>query len=117
MGKNEYCERILGKQSKQQMVWAPYGYSAFNSKRDLDNTKGVEIADQVSLSPLKMSNKKTKPMHNLWMPQDSLKLCNPHIHEKLLNVFLSYFMTLIAASLIQTHFISETSQLEKHVCI
>lgn len=31
-------------------------------------------------------------MHNLWMPQDSLKLCNPHIHKKLLNIFISNFI-------------------------
>lgn len=62
-------------------------------------------------------------MHNLWMPQDGFKLCNPHIHEKLLNVFLSYFMTLFTPPCAHTHththarIISETSELEKHVCI
>lgn len=34
-------------------------------------------------------------MHNLGMLQDSFELCNPQIHEKLLNVFLSDVLTLI----------------------
>ena len=34
-------------------------------------------------------------MHNLWAPRDSFKLCSPHIHEKLLNISLSYFMMMI----------------------
>ena len=56
-------------------------------------------------------------MHNLWMPQGSFKLCNPHIHENLLNVFLSYFMTLIAPNTHTPHSIPEAGQVEKHVCI
>lgn len=34
-------------------------------------------------------------MHNLWALRDSFKLCSPHIHEKLLNISLSYFMMMI----------------------
>lgn len=59
-------------------------------------------------------------MHNLWMPQDSLKLCNPPIHKKLLNIFLSNFIHWLhsaPAPKYTQHFISETSQLEKDVCI
>jgi hypothetical protein len=63
--------------------------------QDLAKAKGVETAKSKFLSSLKMYKKKTKPMHNLWVPQDSFKLCSPHTHEKLPNISLSYFMMLI----------------------
>lgn len=37
------------------------------------------------------------------MPQDSLKLCNPHTHEKLPNVFPYFMIPMVPSASVHAH--------------
>lgn len=94
MRRNEHPEKVLGNTLQSRWHVSPWMLSI--QHRGLAKARGVEIVEtKFSFFLLKLYNKETKPMHNLWAPQDSFKLCSPHIHEKLLNISLSCFMMMV----------------------